>query len=100
MTMQVPTWLEYRKRKSKEERFKVLEWSSQSLDLNLIENCWIILQSSLTKRKRIPRTLDVVWAYVLEEWGLLKKDLLQGLADSMQERCEQVIAAHGGPTGH
>ena len=38
--------------------------------------------------------------YVLEEWGLLKKDLLQGLADSMQERCEQVIAAHGSPTGH
>ena len=38
MPMQVPTGLEYRKRKSKEERFKVLEWSSQSLDLNLIEN--------------------------------------------------------------
>ena len=38
MTMQVPTGLEYRKRKSKEERFKVLEWPSQSLDLNLIEN--------------------------------------------------------------
>ena len=54
----------------------------------------------MKKRKRIPRTLDEVWAYVLEEWGLLKKDLLQGLADSMQERCEQVIAAHGGPTGH
>ena len=28
----------YLKRKSKEEGFKVLEWSSQSLDLNLIEN--------------------------------------------------------------
>ena len=98
--MQVPTGLEYRKRKSKEERFKALEWSSQSLDLSLIENCWTILKSSLTKRKRIPRTLDEVWAYVLEEWGLLKKDVLQGLADSRQERCELLSAAHGNPTGH
>ena len=90
----------YLKRKSKEEGFKVLEWPSQSPDLNPIENLWSTLKANLKKRKRIPRTLDEVWAYVLEEWGLLKKDLLQGLADSMQERCEQVIAAHGGPTGH
>ena len=77
-----------------------MEWPSQSPDLNPIENLWSTLKANLKKRKRIPRTLDEVWAYVLEEWGLLKKDLLQGLADSMQERCEQVIAAHGGPTGH
>ena len=57
-------------------------------------------ETNLKKRKRIPRTLDEVWVYVLEDWGLLKKDLLQGLADSMQERYEQVIAAHDNPTGH
>jgi len=64
----VPTGLEYRKRKAKEEGFEVLEWPSQSLDLNLIENLWIILKTSLMKRKRILRTLDEVWTYVLEEW--------------------------------
>ena len=37
---------------------------------------------------------------MLEEWGLLKKDVLQGLADSRQERCEPLSAAHGGPMGH
>ena len=32
--------------------------------------------------------------------GLLKKDLLQGLTDSIQERYEQLSATHGSPTGH
>ena len=32
--------------------------------------------------------------------GLLKKDLLQGLTDSIQERYEQLSAAHGGLTAH
>ena len=57
----------YLKRKSKEEGFKVLEWPSQSPDLNPIENLWSTLKANLKKRKRIPRTLDEVWAYVLEE---------------------------------
>ena len=77
-----------------------MEWPSQSPDLNPIENLWSTLKANLKKRKRILRTLDEVWAYVLEEWGLLKKDVLQGLADSRQERCELLSAAHGNPTGH
>ena len=66
-TMQMPTGLKYRQRKSNEEEIEVLEWPSQSLNLNPIEHLWIIPKTSLTKRKRMPRTLDEVWAYAREE---------------------------------
>lgn len=91
---------DYLKRKQKEEGFKVLEWPSQSPDLNPIENLWNTLQIQLKKRREKPKNKDELWAQLQEEWANLKDDLLKRLAESMPQRCEDVIAAHGGPTRH
>lgn len=90
----------YLKRKSQEKGFKVLDWPSQSPDLNPIENIWALLKAALRKRRVRPRSPDQVWAQVQAEWALLKDEVLQNLAKSMVKRCQQVISAHGWQTGY
>lgn len=87
----------YLKRKEEEEGFKVLDWPSQSPDLNPIENLWAALKTELKKRKTYPTKPDELWEAIQEEWTKLKKSLLDNLAGSMKRRCQLVIAAHGGP---
>jgi hypothetical protein len=90
----------YLKTREEKEGFKVLDWPSQSPDLNPIENLWSILKKMLKKRKTVPRSKEELWAQLQEEWQKLKDDLLLRLVDSMPQRCLDVIAAHGGPTRH
>ena len=87
----------YLKKREKEEGFKVLDWPSQSPDLSPIENIWSHLKLQLKQRKVYPKTKEQLWGYVQEEWAKLPPDLLLKLADSMPKRCQDVIAAHGGP---
>jgi len=82
------------------EEFEILDWPSQSPDLNPIENLWSILKNQLKKRKTNPKDKEELWAQLQEEWQKLQGDLLARLADSMPQRCLDVIAAHGGPTRH
>lgn len=87
----------YLKKREKAEGFKVLDWPSQSPDLNPIENVWSHLKLQLKHRKVYPRTKAQLWGYVQEEWAKLPANLLMNLAVSMPKRCKDVIAAHGGP---
>ena len=73
---------------------------SQSPDLNPIENLWSMLKLQLKNRKKKPRSEAELWKQVQEEWKNLKADLLKGLADSMPQRCQDVIAVHGRSTRH
>jgi transposase len=90
----------YLKKRETEEGFKVLDWPSQSPDLNPIENLWSILKASMKKRLGPPKNKEELWAQLLVEWTHLKDDLLARLVDSMPQRCQDVIAARGGPTRH
>jgi transposase len=71
--------------------------ASQSPDLNPIENVWSHLKLRLKHRKVYPRTKEQLWGYVQEEWAQLPVELLMNLATSMKKRCQDVIAAQGGP---
>ena len=90
----------YLKKKEAEEGFKVLDWPSQSPDLNPIENLWSILKDQLKKRQTKPTNKEELWVQLQEEWQNLQGDLLKRLVDSMPQRCQDVLAAHGGPTRH
>ena len=48
-------------------KYNLLEWPSQSPDLNIIENVWIDLKQAVNARK--PRNLTELEAFCMEEWA-------------------------------
>jgi transposase len=71
----------------------LLEWLSQSPDLNPIENLWSILDANL--KNRTPQSEAELLEILQEGWRNLPIDLLERLSDSMPRRIEAVIAARG-----
>lgn len=71
----------------------VLEWASQSPDLNPIENLWSILDSA-TKNRRPANEIQLM-QILTDAWNELPVDLLERLVDSMPRRCQAVIDANG-----
>jgi hypothetical protein len=78
--------------------FTVMEWPSQSPDLNPIENIWGYIKHRLRKRTTGPSSLDDIFGFVKVEWEALKKDYLLELIHSMPRRIEAVLKNKGGHT--
>jgi transposase len=76
-----------------DEGIEILDWPSQSPDLNPIENLWSILDQRLQERK--PNTEAELFKILTEAWDSLETDLLTRLVDSMPRRCAAVIAVQG-----
>ena len=76
----------------------VLEWPSQSPDLNPIENLWSILEERSKKRK--VDTQEELIRELRKEWRSLLKDLLFKLSDSMPRIIEAVFAVKGWMTNY
>ena len=71
----------------------VMEWPSQSPDLNPIENLWSILEQR-SKKRRV-NTKEGFIAELRKEWNELYEDLLFTLSDSIPRRIEAVLAVNG-----
>ena len=71
----------------------MLEWPSQSPDLNPIENLWSILEDRSKKRK--VNTKEELIQELRKEWNSLSEDLLLKLSDSMPRRIQAVLAVKG-----
>lgn len=75
------------------KKIRVLDWPSQSPDLNPIENLWDELERATAGRK--PTSKDELFQILNEAWKNIPLDTLIKLVDSMPKRCEAVIKAKG-----
>ena len=80
------------------KELEVLDWCSQSPDINPIENGWRTVKVNMAERESKARNLDEVFEIAQEEWAKLPQSYFQGLIESMPRRCAAVIAARGGHT--
>ena len=79
-----------------EHSYTVLEWPSQSPDLNPIEMLWRDLKKAVHKRS--PKNLKELKSYIVEEWGKISPERCQRLVEAYQHRLLAVIEAKGGIT--
>jgi len=77
----------------KENVPQIIDWPSNSPDLNPIENLWAIVKRNV--EKRMPKNSDELEHFMTEEWNLISRDTLISLVDSMKRRCELVIESNG-----
>ena len=78
--------------------YSVLEWPSQSPDLNPIEYCWGLLDRKLEEKKARPSSESAMMVCLRAGWAAITKKELCLLIDSMPRRVQAVIDAKGGPT--
>ena len=77
----------------RENNVDVLEWPSQSPDLNPIENLWRELKSRVMARK--PTNLTQLEAFAKEEWAKIPQTTCRKLVDTYKNRLEAVIKNKG-----
>jgi hypothetical protein len=79
----------------------ILEWPSNSPDINPIKNLWSILKSRVEKQvnilveKKNLVTVDGFLEIILREWEGIDKKIYVNLVNSMPRRLEQVIEGNG-----
>ena len=79
-----------------QKKWDVLEWPSQSPDLNPIENLWH--QMDWKMRSRTSQNEAQLFECCLESWNSIEVDYCNQIVDSMPDRIEAVIQAKGGMT--
>jgi transposase len=72
---------------------EVMDWPSNSPDLNPIENLWAIVKGNV--ERRMPKNLTDLERFMAEEWREIPDDVLMNLAGSMKRRCELIIENNG-----
>jgi transposase len=82
-------------------KLEVLDWPSQSPDLNPIEHIWKYIKGRLGDKAEYPRKAkngDELFARIEHEWKNVPQSVRDNLVKSMQERCRAVVRARGGST--
>ena len=75
------------------KHIKVMEWPSQSPDLNPIENLWRELKLQVSKRQ--PRNLQNFEMICREEWAKISPDVCANLVKTYKKRLTAVLANKG-----
>ena len=76
-----------------DNHINVLEWPSQSPDLNPNENLWRTLKLRVMQRK--PKNLIQLEKYCQEEWAKITTEECNNLVENYEKRLRKVIKAKG-----
>ncbi len=74
----------------RKKHFKVLEWPSQSPDLNPIENLWRELKVRVAQRQ--PQNITALEEICMEEWAKIPATVCENLVKTYRKRWTSVIA--------
>ncbi|CDQ72544.1 unnamed protein product [Oncorhynchus mykiss] len=75
------------------KHFKVLEWPSQSPDLNPIENLWRELKVRVAQKQ--PQNTTALEEIYMEEWAKIPATVCENLVKTYRKRLTSVIANKG-----
>lgn len=78
----------------KKKKIRVLDWPSQSPDLNPIEMLWRDLKRAVHARR--PSNLSQLTAFCKEEWAKIPQSRCERLISHYRNRLVEVISAKGG----
>lgn len=81
-----------------ENNIKILEWPSQSPDLNPIEHVWNEIKRRLRKIDGPITNKDVLWERIQSIWNSIEVDVCTKLIQTMPKRITDVISQKGGYT--
>lgn len=81
-----------------DHRVKVLNWPSQSPDLNPIEHLWTHIKNRLNDYPDFPSSLAELERRIEVEWNKIPVEVCRNLVESMPKRLAAVIKAKGGHT--
>ena len=76
-----------------EKRIHAMDLPSNSPDLNPIEYMWYIMKNNV--EKRMPRNLDELKRFMVEEWEKIPQETVKNIIMSMKRRCELVLEKNG-----
>ncbi len=77
----------------RKKHFKVLEWPSQSPDLNPIENLWRELKVRVAQRQ--PQNITALEEICMEEWAKIPATVCENLVKTYRKCLTSVIANKG-----
>jgi transposase len=77
---------------------QVMQWPSQSPDLNPIEHLWNHVKRKLGEYEEPATSVNELWERFQDEWDGIEPSVCQNLIESMPRRIEAVLRAKGGYT--
>ena len=77
------------------QSFEVLEWPSQSPDLNPIEHLWAHLKRQLNTYESPSKGMLELWERVEDEWNKIDSEVCMRLIESMLMRISALLKAKG-----
>lgn len=84
----------------REKEIEVLEWPSQSPDLNPIEHVWDYMKRRLSDYETAPVGMIELWNRIEAEWERIPEGFCSGLIESIPRRMAAVLKAKGGYTSY